>query len=859
MSDIEPEVGPLRQGAEGNDRAGSPGALAGPRPAFGAMAFFAALAGWLAGSAVQLQQPELYSLSEYLIPLFAACALAAMLVAAYRRPGNGPVPVLLLAAALAAGLAAFAVTGLRSVVFLSGALDPELEGKDIELVGLVARLPQRSEAGLRFLFEPEGARQQGRAVVVPARIQLGWYGGLWAGPPEDVAAAGALELVRLPPELRVGERWQFTVRLKAPHGNLNPHGFDYELWLWEQGVQALGTVRQGGPLAAPRRIGSTWRHPVEQWRQQVRDAVFERVSDRRWAGIVAALVAGDQNAIERADWDVFRATGVAHLMSISGLHITMFAWASAWLVGWLWRRSPRLCLLLPAQHAALLCGLLLAALYALFSGWGVPAQRTVLMLASVILLRLSGKHWPWPFVWLLACTVVILADPWALLQPGFWLSFVAVAVLFASEGGDRAPPSGWRQRLLAGLREQWVVTLALAPLSLLLFQQLSLVGIFANLLAIPWVTLLVTPLALLGMLLAPLWDAAAWAGMALALGLEWLASLPFASVTGAAVPLWAGVAAVLGGVQLVTRLPLPLRLAGVCWMLPALLWQAPRPPAGEFELLAADVGQGNALLVRTASHTLVYDAGPRYSVESDAGQRVLVPLLRALDERVDMLLLSHRDTDHTGGARAVLQMQSQALLLSSLEPGHELAQARVSGPAPTRCLAAQDGGQAWEWDGVRFEVLHPRAGDYLGNAKPNTRSCVLRVSNPSRAALLAGDIEAAQEAALVQRFSAGDGAGTLQADLLLVPHHGSRTSSSAAFLQAVRPGLALAQAGYRNRFGHPAPVVAERYRELGIRLIDSAHCGAAWWRSQRPAQVDCERETARRYWHHRLPAPPAPP
>ena len=226
-----------------------------------------------------------------------------------------------------------------------------------------------------------------------------------------------------------------NVRLKAPHGNSNPHGFDYELWLWEQGLQATGYVRAGPSDPPPQRLADTWRHPVERARQDVRDAVFERVADRRTAGLLAALVVGDQNAIDRADWDVFRATGVAHLMSISGLHVTMFAWAAALLVGALWRRSQRLCLAWPAQHAALVGGMLLAAGYALFSGWGVPAQRTIWMLATVGLLRLSGRRWPWPQVWLLACAVVVTVDPWALLQPGFWLSFVAVGVLFATDPG----------------------------------------------------------------------------------------------------------------------------------------------------------------------------------------------------------------------------------------------------------------------------------------------------------------------------------------------------------------------------------------------------------------------------------------
>jgi competence protein ComEC len=315
-----------------------------------------------------------------------------------------------------------------------------------------------------------------------------------------------------------------------------------------------------------------------------------------------------------------------------------------------------------------------------------------------------------------------------------------------------------------------------------------------------------------------------------------LADWPFATWSAPAPPLWAGAAGVLGGLLLAARLPPALRLLGLPLMLPVLLWQPSRPPPGEFEVLAADVGQGNAVLVRTATHTLVYDAGPGYSRETDAGQRVLVPLLRAWGESVDTLVLSHRDSDHTGGAAAVLRMQPQARLVSSLEGEHPLQALRPS----TRCVA----GQQWEWDGVRFEVLHPAAGDYALRVKPNALSCVLRVGHARARVLLAGDIERAQEAALAPQ------AGGLRADLLLVPHHGSRTSSTDAWLDAVQPWAALVQAGYRNRFGHPAPDVVDRYRARGIVLLASPQCGAAGWASRAPRVLRCERSASPRYWRH---------
>lgn len=851
------------------------------------------LLGFVVGAAVQLQQRALFESLTYAV-LTGAALMGLGLVLwlfpwlftrQFGRPWLGWLAAFTLSAILAFGL-----TGVRASSFASAALNPALEGQDIDVTGKIVAMPQFGEDGVRFRFAVASAHLKGEQVSLPPQIYLGWYSGFGFRPakaaPVAVPAADgevepaefSLELQRQPQPLRAGEHWQMTVRLKAPHGNSNPHGFDYELWLWEQGIQATGYVRTGKSDTPPKKLAATWAKPVERARQTVREAIFERVDNRQLAGVLAALVVGDQNAIERADWDVFRATGVAHLMSISGLHITMFAWAASLVLGWLWRRSaqltPALCLWLPASSAGAWGGLALAALYALFAGWGVPAQRTIWMLATVVILRQSGRQWPWPVVWLLAMVVVVVLDPWALMQAGFWLSFVAVGVLFAASdstirskpnttdsGADRArihwpndlndrenkPETGFLStsvtsfgaHLMKTLREQWVITLALTPLSLLLFNQVSLVGLLANAVAIPWVTLVVTPLAMLGALWAPSWDAAALAVNALMLLLQWMASFSWASVSVAAAPLWCAVAGVIGGVLLVMRLPPYVRALGVPLLLPVLLWQPLRPEAGQFEILGADVGQGNALIVRTASHSLVYDTGPRFSRESDAGNRVLVPLLRAMGEKIDLLMLSHRDMDHIGGAPAVLAMQPQARLVSSIEDGHELHALRRS----ERCLA----GQKWRWDGVDFEVLHPLASDYDSKAKSNAMSCVLRISNGLRTALLAGDLEAAQEL----RLAANPGLSLkLKADFLLMPHHGSKTSSIGPFLDAVQPRFALAQAGYRNRFNHPVESVLARYADRQIRVIKSPVCGAATWRSVQADEVLCQRQQAMRYWHH---------
>jgi competence protein ComEC len=797
-------------------------------------ALVAVALGWLAGLALQMQQAVVRP-AGVAAGLCAGGVIVALLAWRWRARARAR-EVAVLLGAVAAALVAFGSTDLRAAARLAERLDPALEGRDLVVTGLVASLPQRGPAGVRFRFAVEAAVDEaGAPVVLPRELSLGWY----TGAHED--AVGLLP----PHALRAGDRWRFTLRLRQPHGTLNPQGFDLERWLFEQGLRATGYVRPGPAALLEERAGA----PVERLRQALRDAIEVRVPERRTAGVLAALAVGDQSAIDRDDWDLFRATGVAHLMSISGLHVTMFAWLAGGVVGWLWRRSPGALLAWPAPLAARWGGLACAAAYAVLAGFGVPAQRTLWMLAAVALLPTLGVVWPWPLVLLAAALLVTTIDPWAVGQPGFWLSFGAVGLLLASvpaRAAQAPPPTGWRARLrqtlAAGLRTQVVATLGLAPLTLMLFQQTSVVGFLANLVAIPVVTLLVTPLALAGVVFAPLWSLAAGLVQALATVLGALADWPGAVWTAAAAPAWAQAAALLGGALLVMPLPWRLRLLALPLALPLVLPAVPRPPPGVFELVAVDVGQGTAVLVRTASHLLVVDAGPQYARDSDAGERVLVPLLRARGERrIDRLVLSHRDVDHVGGAAALLRSLPVGEVWSSLEAGHPLV------GAARRHRACEDG-QRWTWDGVDFAVLHPAPGDAPAGAKPNARSCVLRVSAPGGSVLLPGDIEREQELGLVDRHGA-----VLRSTVLLVPHHGSRTSSIAPLLDAVAPQVAVVQAGYRNRFGHPAPDVLARYAARGIPVVASPACGAWTWRSDRPEGV-CLRDAARRYWHHG-PAP----
>ncbi|QNP48109.1 DNA internalization-related competence protein ComEC/Rec2 [Diaphorobacter aerolatus] len=816
----------------------------------------ALLLGVPVGTALQLQQPRLWTMHAYLSGLLIAITLGGLLLF-MRCTGRDRWRWSLALCMLAiAALATFAQIGLRSALFAGNALSPALEGRDLRIEGTITAMPQTRDSGVRFRMAVESATLAGRAVRLPALIELNWYA-------RGLFEARDTPHTSPPPSLIAGQRWSMDVRLKAPHGAANPFGFDYELWVWEQGVQATGYVRVE---SAPQHLGEGGFYPVERMRQHVRDAILERLvlrasdegrSRAGAAGVVAALVTGDQRAIDRNDWDIFRITGVAHLVSISGLHITMFAWLAGKLIGALWRRSPRLALRVPAQTASVCGGVLLATGYAWFSGWGVPAQRTIFMLATVAALNLGGKRWPWPHVWLLACAMVLLWDPWAMLQAGFWLSFVAVGILFASSVAapglpEAAESPGWFARVRTGLplhvkalvHQQAVVTFAVAPLTLLLFGQVSLIGLVANLFAIPWITLAVLPVAFLGIVWHPLWNLALWSVQCLVAVLQWCAALPYSQLSLAVAPVWAGALAVCAGIWLAMHLPWRVRMLALPCLLPALWWTPARPPAGRVELLAIDVGQGQSVLVRTAHHSLLYDAGPLYSADSDAGERVVVPLLRATGERLDMLLLSHRDADHTGGTAAVLAHQPQAALVASVESDHPLWHGRP----PRPCIA----GDHWQWDGVLFEVLHPERESALQLSakhalplKSNAMSCVLRISDAHGvSALLAGDIEQAQERTLLARDVLSP------VSYLLVPHHGSKTSSSTVFIDALKPQVAVVQAGYRNRFGHPVPEIIERYRIRQSKVFSTPSCGAVLWRSSAPQDAVCERERGLRYWKH---------
>lgn len=698
-------------------------------------------------------------------------------------------------------------------------LPSALEGRDLEIVGVVAGLPQELERGLRFAFDVEQA-----VPGVPPRLSLAWYRG---------RDAEADESPRVP--VRAGERWRLTVRLKRPHGNLNPQGFDYEAWLFERGIRATGYVR---PRAAAARIDArVWRpgYAVEMLRETIRDRFRDVLPGAPYAGILIALAIGDQQAIAPELWQSFSRTGITHLMSISGLHVTMLAGLAYALVNALWRRSPRLPLLMPAQHAGALGGLLAAFAYCLLAGFAVPAQRTLYMLGVVALAHLSRRELSASRVLALALLLVLLLDPWAVLAAGFWLSFGAVGLLFFI-GGGRLGPAHW---LVEWGRAQWAVTLGMLPALLALFQQFSLVSPLANALAIPLVSLVITPLVLAGCLplLDPLLELAHWIAAGLMSGVEWLAALPLAVWQQAAPPFWAVLLALAGGVWLLLPRGFPARWLGLLAFLPMLTILPPRPPPGSASITVLDVGQGLAVHVQTARHDLLFDAGPAFSAEADSGNRIIAPYLRAMGvRRLDLLVISHADKDHEGGAASVLAALPVGAMKTSLPFEHPLS------AQPVRHEPCRDG-DAWEWDGVRFAMLHPDGAPL--SRKSNDLSCVLRLEAGGRAMLLTSDIEAASEQALLARHGR-----RLAADVITAPHHGSKTSSTAGFIAAAGAREVIFPVGYRNRFGHPREDVVARYLASGARLHRSdAHGAIGIDLSPEGLRIRRQREESRRYWH----------
>lgn len=672
-----------------------------------------------------------------------------------------------------------------ALIFAAARVDEKLvsalERQDLTLEGTVASLPQTLDDGIRFDFYPS---DHSAAAQVPGRLRLGWY--------------------RAYPTLKAGERWRLRVRLKRPHGFFNPGGFDYEAWLFSHGIGATGYVR---PDPVNARLASAGSLSLGVWRQRLYDRIVAVLDGSPMRGIVAALAMGEEGGISQEQWEVLRRTGTAHLVAISGSHIGLIAGLTFFLA----LRVLALFGLKRWPPPALAAGLASTAAfgYTALADFAIPTQRALVMVAIVMGGIIVRRNLRPTHTLCLALLAVSACDPLAVLAPGFWLSFAAVGLILFAVTGRLSAPGFWQGLL----RMNWVTALGLFPLLLLFFQQVSLISPLANLIAIPTMGMLAIPWCLLGSLAlliheptgSLLLGGAAYLIHGVWQLLEWLSELPGIQWRHAQPPGWSLIFAVPGILLLLAPRGIPGRWLGVLLLAPAVsVLPKPVPPSG-LRLTLLDVGQGLSAVVQTRAHTLVFDTGARFGPGFDIGSAVLEPFLLNRDIRqVDALVVSHGDNDHLGGAQSLLERMPVALSLSSVPdrlPGAGLCHV----------------GQQWVWDGAHFEMLSP-FGD-AGN--DNDQSCVLKVTAPGGCVLLTGDIERAAEARLVDHYGA-----SLRCDVLIAPHHGSRTSSTPPFVEAVRPRFALISAGYLNPYGLPAKPVVERYRRAGAIAFNTAELGA---------------------------------
>jgi competence protein ComEC len=686
---------------------------------------------------------------------------------------------------------AFVVLGFlwssyQASLLLDDRLSLDLQGQDLLITGTVSNIPEFYDRRIRFEFKPD----QDQEISLPNKISLNWY----------------QPFVK---DIHASDRWQLSVRLKQPYGMKNPGTFDYESWLFQQGIGATGYVRNNAQNV---RLENASVYSIKRLRQSLFNNIDQHLNNSDHRGLIQGLTTGIRHNISQDQWQLLRLSGTSHLLAISGLHIGLAAAIGFFSFRWLWSRRANNLLILPALQVGAIGGFILALFYAALAGFSIPTQRALLMVSVVMISLLIKRPVSIHSTLALSLFVILIWDPLSVLSAGLWLSFSAVTIiLFTCQ--YRFPKPRWQWA-----RIHVFIALGLTPLLLVFFLQLSFIAPIANIIAVPFISLIVVPLLLLSIVLLCLYEPIGYMlldFMDLILTLFWpfldtVVSLPFSHWTSAKIPLLYLLPIVISIALLLAPKAVPGKHLAVFGLLPLFFYSPARPNNGEFWFTLLDVGQGLAGVVQTQHHTLVFDSGPKFSDNFNTGTAIVLPFLQSQGiHHIDSLIISHGDNDHIGGALPLIDSMPVNTIITS---------AANKLPEAIPCLA----NHSWQWDHVSFRLF---MADGIDKTSTNNQSCVLQVQNAAGTVLLSGDIEKQAEIQLVQQYGA-----VLKSTILVAPHHGSNTSSTYTFIDSVKPDVVLFPVGYRNRYHFPHNKVVQRYLDRQISLFNTADHGAIQYR-----------------------------
>ncbi len=719
-------------------------------------------------------------------------------------------------------LIGFSWAHFQAYYLLEDKLPVESISKNIQLEGYISSLPIVDKRKIRFEFDVENVLQPAQ-ISFPKKIILSWY-----NPGKR--------------NLNVGDKWRFTVRLKPPRTFANPGGFNYTKWLLQKGILATGYIRTKEPTELI--ASSLSAYPLQRLRQSMQTQLNNVAIDAHVLPFVRALVLGDRSGLKNEDWAVLQKTGTIHLMAISGLHVGLVAAFMFFITRLFWSKIPTAALYIAAPRVAAIMAWGAAFFYSALAGFSLPTQRAMIMLSVVLLALVMKKRILPAYVFSTALVIVLIYDSFAVLSVSFWLSFGAVALIYyfiftSSQSGVSTKTSRFRY----WLHLQIFISIGLLPLTIQFFQQAPVLSPVANIVAVPIVGFIIVPLCFIGSILLFIndsaaiivFDAVAAIFSMLWVFLQWFSDLSFSTYAFATPSLIALFLALFGLGMFFLPNILHIRALALICCLPILLPFHSQIERGEFKLSVLDVGQGLSLVVQTSEQSLVFDAGPRFSRNLDAGRAVVIPFLREQGiNKLDILLISHADNDHIGGARSILSgIKVKNILTSAPDKFTTVNEYTLS-----RCVQ----GQSWQWDGVQFEIIYPAEKDYASGLSKNNLSCVLLVSSKTQRVLFTGDIEREAERLILRRYP-----NLSDLDLIVAPHHGSKTSSSNRFVQQLVPQRVIMPVGWRNRYHFPHPQVLDRYQSVQADIYHTSESGAISFDSN-TREISQYRDQKRSYW-----------